>query len=308
MPDAQPDSGPPAVCSKPRSLARRPDLRGVSERDSIRLMEGAQRSQGRAIVTRALAPVVLGLLTGVLLWQSLSPAPSLAAATNCGSKAVHFDGASVYPTTAYMNLAEADIDKQAPELCSSVTTSTNSVVWWSMIAGRSPADAGWAQVGYLKNATSTDVVYFYQWMKLTGSTIHTDLFGSPATGSHTFTVARTNSASCLSSTYCLVMKVDGVASGLDPFTSFDPHLAWNSSSADFFGETAYPGSDVPGVTSNKARFRNVTEKDGPDVVHSSWVGTSGSDCPYWQWGNPNGAGVYTAFNIWTSPIDHGNGC
>jgi hypothetical protein len=245
--------------------------------------------------------LALVFVTGVVNTSGVVAAP-----TNCGSQSTLFDGAIVTPTSSYMNLAEADVDREDPDLCTSVGTNANTVTWWVMIADSDLE--GWAQVGYLKNAPVGEVQYFYQWVRNSGTALHTDVFSSPSTGSHSLKVAGTASSSCPTSSHCLVMKIDDAAMGLEPYTGFDPHVAWSGSLAEFFGEAKFPGADMPGVSENKARFRNIQEKDGQDIVSASWAGASGSDCPYWKFQNPNGAGVYTAFNIWTDPTGHSSAC
>jgi len=170
---------------------------------------------------------------------------------------------------------------------------------------------GWAQVGVFIGNFFDSLQYFYQYTKHSNDTIHTDMFGSPTGGSQiTFEVDRiVNNANCADATNnCLRFLVAGSAQGDNPWTNFDPHSIWDGSNSEFYGETAYPGSDVAGISTNNVRFQNIAEKDGSDTVHLSWAGAHGGDCPYYNWENPNGAGNYTQFNVWTAPLNHNHSC
>lgn len=255
--------------------------------------------------TRALKLAVLMAL--VTLAAAL---PARAASPFCGSFGGKFDGSLVVADSTYMNMAKADVDGEPAAACDSVVDQGNVRATWVMIASEDTSPPGWAQVGFYR-APGNGFTYFTQWVKVSGvTTLHSDWFGSPSSPSvHTFRVERTNSASCNNPAgHCLVLKVDGSASGGEPYTSFDPHAVWAGSNALFFGETLYPGSDMSGESGDKTRFRNILEQDGPNTGSYSWAGANGGDCSYYKWGNPNSSNVYTQFNIWTDPLSHGNNC
>lgn len=81
--------------------------------------------------------------------------------------------------TAYINEADADIDRTVAALCTSA--SADSTYWWVMIAGN--GCCGYAQAGYSHLASGQDAAYnyFYYWEDKDNNTGQ-DTWGAPALG------------------------------------------------------------------------------------------------------------------------------
>ena len=158
---------------------------------------------------------------------------------------------------------------------------------------------------------------FYEWLKCDPTLppycdLHRDWFGTPTAGdTYTFSVRRVSSSSpgvnCLNGvSFCLQMLSNGVDIN---DTGFDSQSAWSTSIAQFSGEAYYPGSDIPGNSSNKTFIHNISEMDNGSVVTEAWSRSLVSNCTaYYQFGNPNSPTTYTDFNIWTNPSTHNPNC
>jgi hypothetical protein len=213
-----------------------------------------------------------------------------------------FDGVQYRPGTGdyHVRGAKALIEIRSADLCTSEGSTFSGA--WSMVAS---ADAhGWAQIGYLNRSTSPTLTYFWQWMKdTTASTPRTAtaLFGSPAEGdSKTFRVEYLQSDDAL---HLFYGPDEGPCnSGGDcPTTPFDPLNAWNGTQGQWYGETGFAGSDVPGRSTSKTDFDTVRVKEpGTDWTQENWTATGSDKCFYKQDIINNG----DHFKIWTQPIDH----
>jgi len=90
-------------------------------------------------------------------------------------------------------------------------------------------------------------------------------------------------------------------------TNYDPQVKFPGTSGQFFGETAYPGDDMPGDDEgNTAVFREVTEKIGSvSGLHRAWGDSQ--DCPYYKF-NDLDPGNNVKFEIFTKPTNHNHAC
>lgn len=237
-----------------------------------------------------------------------SPAGASSHDCNFGGHPNTHDGINVPPNdSSYMDKAKALITLRQASLCATDSYVTNFVTAYVML--HSGDLGGFAQIGYLKDATTNGWSVFSQWRKCDGcSATTTDIASATVGHTHTFVVKRGSFPACTSNSgYCLALQWDGATEG---YTEFDPHLEWNRSIAEFSGETDYPGTDMPGISGSsgdKTSFMNLVETDAGADVSAPWTVKS-NPCDFYKFGNPNGNNVYTDFNIWTEPLSHAATC
>ena len=231
--------------------------------------------------------VALVILATLLLPCVLT---SNAQATTCGERAAtsFLDGVVVPPIQAsYINEASADISVASSQLC---TDQADSPEWWTMV--HEVSGHGYAQIGYI-HRDSGAYAYFWQYLEHKSDAVHHGASfgdGGPVVGaSHVMDVSRELASECpTQSGYCLLMYRDGnncytvMVSTICMFTPFDPHNTFPSgSAAEFFGETKWAGSDMPGNDSNlpdsAAHFKAVFERDGIAIVSNQW--NPANSCP-----------------------------
>jgi hypothetical protein len=232
------------------------------------------------------------------MWP-LGPGEAWAASNTCGSLAHKFAGAYVASPNPSRNphvvAADARIQYQIAGLCTSATGTIFSIAW-SMVA---TSDNKWAQIGWWHGTNLSDIRFFWQWKK--GTSLPTYYWGVASLGSgYTFEVVRQTD-------HYLHMYKDGSPAPCIPgggcvVTNWDPNSS-SSSSAQFFGEVNYPGSDVSGSSSVHDTFSGVQELWNGTWNDYAW--TLSADCPYYH---RQSVSSYTIFDIWTDPLSHNSTC
>jgi hypothetical protein len=217
----------------------------------------------RGLPRKCVAGIVL--LVGLSLTVPASPQIALAA-TNCGSAGHYFDGFSKKGTATYLSWGtSAWITVQGTSICPDASDpSCNGVLAWTMITAND--GNGWAQTGFLKwyGGLTHD---FMQWTRCrSGCTVHTVELGTHrfAGDQHLYQEKYGSSSQfgCPNSAHCLAMRVDG-----DTFatTDFDPNGIWSGPWVNqYFGETLYAGSDVPGNVSNMTEYHLMAIQQSSD--------------------------------------------
>ena len=264
--------------------------------------QGRRRKWGLVLIMLLLSAMLAGL-----------PTPfAQAASAECGTFTQKQTGFGFDPTSTFVNRAYANIERRSAPLCYQGFTNQPNLGWWVMIFGNQPdGQGGWMQVGYIRESGYTS--YSTQWVnqKTGHGSDPGESFGYPAMGSvHLFDVLRENLGSqCASSSgYCLDALVDGQRcwTTLDGEnfcmqSDFDPHNAWTGGTiAGFFGESPYPGSDMPGTPTDKTNFTSVTEKDGSTYVNT--LNQTYASCPWWTATNPTSDQI----RLWTPDPTHGH--
>jgi len=241
----------------------------------------------------------------LLLRILVIPAEAHGAQSHCAQKGPWFDGVQYFPGNGDYSVrgAKADIEIKTGDLCSSEGTTESAT--WSMV--NDSGLQGWAQIGYLNRSASPTLVYFWQWMKDTnpppGQEVKTatGLFGNPQVDAQrVFRVERLGSDGKLHM-YLGGDEAPCNSQGDCAVTPFDPLNVWDGTAAEWYGETSWGGSDVPGTTNDRTDFESVRVKfPGNDWDFSNWTAQGSDKCFYKQ-------AVVTQdqhFRIWTQPLDH----
>jgi hypothetical protein len=248
---------------------------------------------------------------------SIGSSPAHATASACGDGGKNFDGAAAFPQATYANQVSSEIEVRALNLCA--YQSGSWYPWtgaWAMIARSSGSNNGYAQAGYFKfYSSSCGRSFFIEW-NLNGDDTQLCVFDSnnsaePTSGSFVaFEVVRTYASSCSNGSggNCLFFNIDGACPTsqnhqLTCFhTNWDPNNRFNSTDAQFYGETHRYGDDMPGDDNgDTAIFRSITENN----TLGNWNLTYDVDCPYYK---KNVITNDQKFEIWTEPTNHNSTC
>lgn len=224
--------------------------------------------------------------TGLLPFQVAS---TVDATASCGDTNVvsRFAG-FVTVTTQYG--VEADLVDRPISLCSNVNGASSGASAWGMLAGGGPNE--YAQVGFAKTAGMAGAMRFTEYND--GSSTapgwnRTWWSGFSAGTTHTYNVAYSFSTG----------KVSASSDGQSLFTTpwaADGGTGQPGYTGQFLGETWDRGDDVPGTSTAKSNFRNVTARSCRGCSYVGVNGTAGSDLAAHK---QNWITKTTAFDIWT---------
>jgi hypothetical protein len=199
----------------------------------------------------------------------VTPKPALAAEAACGTFGNYYDGYTKQLSQTYLSWGvSANVTVRSTALCTSITDGRNVSLATTLIT---PRDAdGWAQTG-THRAANGYTRHFSQWKRTAGGPNHTilhyqHLFDGEV---HQYWTAYVSSG-CPSSGSCLAMRVD--ATTLDR-TSFNPNGEWAGPwRTQYFGESTYHGTDVPGRPTGKVNFANMQHQSSPTTWASQPCG------------------------------------
>jgi hypothetical protein len=184
------------------------------------------------------------------------PTPGSAATQTCGD-AYRFAGRGYNPSGYNPRGAEAEVDVRAGDLCENGNGPDAFTTSWVMLAGNN----GYAQVGHMfKNFGADNHRFFYEFdIDTTSGGFTRVLWCNPVFGNHHNFRASRNSDGHVHFT------VEGNNPPGSAETTFDPLNAWTDLRVWWSSEVDRPGSDVPGVTSNKTNFEFVHHKNASDT-------------------------------------------
>jgi hypothetical protein len=261
--------------------------------------------------TRLPVACIAAMLVSSLMMALMAPAAS--AAGTCASHGNYFDG---YTWDGTHNLpggyspegASAGVTVRVGLLCSGISTSANDNTVWTMLAqNQSVGDAGYAQIGYLRSATSGVPYHFSEW-RTTGNTPNFALYGasgSLTTGStYQYWVQYINSGCPSGTTACLAMNIGTTRKALTNFNpwaanGFDPST-YGPMRPQLFGEMQYAESDEPGSATSPVAFRDVQIQN----ISDAWITNYGqyfvgnSDVTGYCRTNFNYTAGTLGFNVW----------
>jgi len=183
----------------------------------------------------------------------------------CGTKSNYFDG---YYRTYGNGVAEGAsgaIVTRYGSVCDTNTSSHNFVATWVMIANGN-GGGGWVQSGYIRWYDHTTV--FFSQISKTGDP-NVGQFDTKF-GSSSLTYGDTNHYYERWNSNCLC-EHSNINSTTFLATTFDPYGSWSYPfSPQFFGETAYKQSDMPGNSASPTPFTDLNYQNASD----NWVSYS----------------------------------
>ncbi len=240
------------------------------------------------------------VLCATLLGLAALLAPTTANATagsKCGTKNTngYFDGYR-NPGNDVWNWegTKANITVRKGLVCDADSSSSNTSSAWAMIAPDNTY--GWAQSGYIRWWGSS--IYHFAQHKRSSSTGYTTKLGSiPTTGS-TYTYSE---VSYWNSTAGQWQINEMVNSTVIQHTNWNTFTDWHEPLAvEWFGETKYRESDVPGLSTSKAHFTNMQVQWFSDdnwyaASNSALNGTTDSS----RWARSAFSAANQLFDIWT---------
>ncbi len=184
---------------------------------------------------------------------SAVPPPASAALPYCGTGGNYHDGFGKDPNGNWAAYGvSAQVRVQFGAVCSVGDTSqANFTNAWTMLS--SHFGGGWAQTGYIRWYNHV-TVHFSQWVASPGGASGTK-FGATTLYRdelHQYWTLRAASPNCPKTSQCLVGHVDQTTWF---YTDFDPVGPWSTPfRQQYYGETGYGESDVPGVSTAKTGF------------------------------------------------------
>jgi hypothetical protein len=221
--------------------------------------------------------------------------PANAEIPTCGAyhNSSLFDGYSDLSNDPnYYEGAAATLVVRRGSTCDTDTSGNNSISAWSMIAAHG-GTGGYSQSGYYR-AYGTAIYHFAQYRQTATSAYYTKLGAIPTTGSsHLYKQQSVWNAAA--SQWQIRNWVD---STLLQQTNFDTFNAWAAPfSVQWFGETKYAESDVPGTSASPANFSGmqvqIASNDAWTSSLPSLAGYAGSSRYH------HSAVSGNAFTIWT---------
>lgn len=234
--------------------------------------------------------IFISLLLGAAVLTPTSVAQ--AEVYNCGTQGNWFDG--YYENPSYLSNPPADWYEGASTyivtreglVCDTNTSSSNFATGWSMIAAGN--GSGWAQSGYFRSYGSS-ITYFSQ-IASDSTHFQTVFRYNPILGStHAYRSLYWSGCGCIQTT---------VDSTVFQQSTFNPYGRWSFPFVpQFFGETAYRESDMPGLSSSPMTFWGLGVQRYTDDVLVSIPCILLSRVDSTRWGlSPSGC---TAFNVYT---------
>lgn len=205
------------------------------------------------IVSRSRA--LAALATSVIVMLAATPVQSAdAALSSCGANGSTFDGDGYY-RSGYEGVA-AVITVRNSALCTSVTNSTyNFSYTWSMLAAYDGV-SGYSQSGYYHGYGKA--VQFAVEDNPTGTATLRRKYISGAQIGANYEFLVQYSSGC----HCMEEMVGGV---IEQTSNFNPYTSWSRPfSAEWYGETKYPGSDLSGTNSARSTFSSMDLDDTVD--------------------------------------------
>lgn len=214
-----------------------------------------------------------GALASLLVAACLmSPSSAESATTDCGSQLTQFTGYGYYLGSPSYVGTRASIVARNMALCSTVTDPHfNFTYTWVMIANFD-GTSGWAQSGFYRGYGQSAVHAVEDNPDGTFLPPRRRYIGHPVYGTaYNYEVRPGTSAECLSQpggvVNCMVELVQGT---IYQATNFAPSSRWTTPYAnEYFGETKFPGSDMPGTSTARTTFSSID-------VYSPGVGFIGS--------------------------------
>jgi hypothetical protein len=223
------------------------------------------------------------LLAGALV-ALLSPAVGPANATvACGTAGFYFDGTDPRGITHYG--VSANINTKVPGLCGS---SNSDVSVWTMMANGTAGNGGYAQSGYGRHAGQSTVYIFSQYSKCDACGFVSKEYSTPS-GTVNYTQLYDFSAGQI------VMQAGGTSLAR---TNFDPAVWWSAPWVpEWEGEAHQYGDDMPGTSTSRTSFSNMTIKTcrSCGFTTPSGLSISSDSTRYgYVWNTTN-----SNFSIWT---------
>lgn len=203
-------------------------------------------------------------------------------------------GASTFAATAVWG-SRAVIESDDPAICG---TPSASVIWVMVTGGG--ATNGWAEVGYGRFGQDwghAGYQVFSQWTTCDTCSPFTVLTQTaPGSGTHTYETQYNNA------TGRITMKKDGATVDVTS-AGWDPKDAWATPwSPQFFAESHYPQSDIPGVSSDHVSVTQIKKLNAggsaSNITTLAAADVGGSPtCWHESTGN-----LPTSFAVWTDPL------
>ena len=240
---------------------------------------------------------VVGLAVVALLGVGLAACAPLPPPGPCGvfysnSK---FDGWGVSPYLSYVRTNEyegaaANITVRNALLCTTDTSEANNSSAWSMITDF----RGWAQTGFLRAGPIGEAHFAQQ--SLDGTSWST-VFGSQVADGEVHHDWQQYDGGC----GCIHSNVD-VTRFMD--STFNPKLSWvYPYGAEFFGETKYLETNMPGWNTSQTTFSGLQvqnfSNDNGWYTPPEWSYWSSNDnTNRWNQGDPRESVGGNSFGIW----------
>jgi hypothetical protein len=181
----------------------------------------------------------------------------------CGTASNWFDGYFRSYSTGAAEGANASIITQYGAVCDTNTSQNNFGAAWAMIAGSAGSD-GWVQSGFIR--WYNHVTVFFSQISRYSNPNNGGQFDTRY-GMSGLTYGSANHYYEKFDTSCACLR-SSVNSTLYLSSTFSPYTAWTYPfSPQFFGETAYRQSDMPGNASSPTSFSKLQYQNSSD----NWV-------------------------------------
>jgi hypothetical protein len=212
-------------------------------------------------------------LAAALSLYVLTPQTAQAANPDCGAGGAtephYVNGFTKSLDSTYLSWGvSADITVRSTNLCTSITDYTNIVWAWTMITAHNLN--GWAQTGTLRRYGAR-THHWWQWTACNGCFLHEGIHYQDLTDGevHQYWTGYIGSG-CPNSNSCLALRTDTTTWNK---TDFDPNGTWPGPwLTQYFGETVYYGSDVPGRPTGKQNFNDMKSQSSPTTWESQRCG------------------------------------
>lgn len=256
----------------------------------------------------------MALLLLVLLSMVVASPRARADAGTCSTFGNFFDGYYQDPSAQdKFRGVQALVSVVSPNLCVTVQGRNNFSTAWTMIADH--YGAGWAQSGYFRYYGASQLFHWSEF-SLNGSSWQDTFLPGPAYVNESYWYLQNWAPSCDGNAGfpCIQMKVGGTIISETPF---DPYGNWTEPfSPEWFGETSYRESDVPGVPAARVSFSQMLVEDWngayltslpPLLARRDYNYASGQNAYCMDpWLDPSRVQATRAFEIWTA--DPGRTC
>lgn len=241
---------------------------------------------------RQVRAVVLTLVL-VCCWGLIGASPATAAGQCSGSGGNYFNGyyQNGRPEWKFTGASSYIVVRDGAN-CTGVNGAGNFTNAWVMIAG--PGSRDWGQVGFERTAGFNGLRWFAQFSSNGGlaTRYSTGSVNNQIGVRHTFRVLYY--ADCR----CLRANIDGSVGWYS--SSFDPKQVWGAQpwSPQFFAETGYLQSDVPGRQSTPTAYSALGAQrfDNGQLMGMPCILSAATDNPS-RWGRTSSS--CTAFTVWT---------